>query len=170
MGKQLVKGCCWHCLNRMLRLPHYPFTLHPPSPPQAGWLYRATGEDAYLSAARGYLQRAQVRRGGVGRLVPSGWGMGGRAVLLPFVALLCPSLPCLLTCPCPHVPTHTPSLQLPLQYQRNYFVSWDSVYSAADALLLGLGVGPSPGVDLEWQAAAFRDTWLKGGWGGVDGI
>ncbi|KAI7839959.1 hypothetical protein COHA_006352, partial [Chlorella ohadii] len=72
----------------------------------AGWLYRATGEDAYLSAARGYLQRAQ--------------------------------------------------------YQRNYFVSWDSVYSAADALLLGLGVGPSPGVDLEWQAAAFRDTWLKG--------
>ncbi|PRW20216.1 Endoglucanase 1 [Chlorella sorokiniana] len=49
----------------------------------AGWLYRATGEDAYLSAARGYLQRAQ-------------------------------------------------------------------------------GVGPSPGVDLEWQATAFRDTWLKG--------
>ncbi len=41
------------------------------------------------------------------------------------------------------------------------------MYSAADALLLGLGVGPSPGVDLEWQAAAFRDTWLKGGWGGV---
>ena len=45
------------------------------------------------------------------------------------------------------------------------------MYSAADALLLGLGVGPSPGVDLEWQAAAFRDTWLKGGggcgWGDV---
>lgn len=60
----------------------------------------------------------------------------------------------------PRYSTHPPS---PPQYQRNFFVSWDSVYSAADALLLGLGVGPSPGVDLEWQAAAFRDTWLKGG-------
>lgn len=48
------------------------------------------------------------------------------------------------------------------QYQRNYFVSWDAVYVAADALLLGLGVGPSEGVDLEWQAAAFRDTWQLG--------
>lgn len=86
---------------------------------------------------------------------------------LPFVTLLCPSLHACspaLALTYPH-----PLSRLPLQYQRNYFVSWDSVYSAADALLLGLGVGPSPGVDLEWQAAAFRDTWLKGGWGGWGG-
>ena len=27
---------------------------------QAAWLYRATQEDAYLAAARGFLRRAQV--------------------------------------------------------------------------------------------------------------
>ena len=34
---------------------------------QAAWLYKATGEESYLSAARGYLKRAQV-----------GGGIGGR--------------------------------------------------------------------------------------------
>lgn len=72
----------------------------------AAWLYRATGEEPFLAAAREYLQRAQ--------------------------------------------------------YQRNYFVSWDSVFVPADILLSSLGVGPSPGVDHAWQIAAFLDTWQKG--------
>ncbi|KAL4451254.1 hypothetical protein ABPG77_009326 [Micractinium sp. CCAP 211/92] len=72
----------------------------------AAWLYRATGEEQFLAAARKYLQRAQ--------------------------------------------------------YQRNYFVSWDSVFVPADILLSSLGVGPSPGVDHAWQIAAFLDTWQKG--------
>ncbi|KAL4420827.1 hypothetical protein ABPG75_010483 [Micractinium tetrahymenae] len=72
----------------------------------AAWLYRATGEEPYLAAARKYLQRAQ--------------------------------------------------------YQRNYFVSWDSVFVPADILLSSLGVGPSPGVDHAWQIATFLETWQQG--------
>lgn len=72
----------------------------------AAWLYRATGEEAFLTAARSYLQRAQ--------------------------------------------------------YSRNYFVSWDAVFVPTDVLLLGLGVGPSPGVDHEYQVGEFVKTWTKG--------
>ena len=67
---------------------------------------------------------------------------------LPLPALPCPALPC-------------PAL--PVQYQRNYFVSWDSVFVPADVLLLSLGVGPSEGVDLAYQVKTFLDTWQKGG-------
>lgn len=70
-------------------------------------------------------------------------------------------------CRCvPQSPWQPPSPPAgPLQYQRNYFVSWDSVFVPADILLSSLGVGPSPGVDHAWQIAAFLDTWQKGGWG-----
>jgi hypothetical protein len=48
---------------------------------QAAWLYKATGEESYLSAARGYLERAQVgggigERGEEGRV--GGWVGGER--------------------------------------------------------------------------------------------
>lgn len=43
----------------------------PAHPPQAAWLYRATGEEPFLAAAREYLQRAQV-----GGWV--GWGVPGK--------------------------------------------------------------------------------------------
>ncbi len=58
-----------------------------------------------------------------------------------------------------------PSSSLPCflpQYQRNYFVSWDSVFVPADVLLASQGAGPSPGVDHAWQIQAFLDTWTKG--------
>lgn len=132
--------------------PPPPHTLPPLPAAQAAWLYRATGEEPYLAAAHSYLKRAQAS---------------------------CPPCPpacrrCAL-CTAALMPAHTrllpPSLP-PLQYQRNYFVSWDGVFVASDALLLSLGVGPSEGVDSAWQMAAFVDTWTKGrcgvGWEGAE--
>ena len=40
------------------------------------------------------------------------------------------------------------------------------MFAAADVLLVGEGVGPSPGVDHQWQINAFLDAWVKGGWVG----
>ena len=142
-------------LRHKAAAPPSPFPTPPPNPLQAGWLYRATREEPFLAAARGYLQRAQVRAGSWGG--GWGWGLVGKACRAP--GLRSHPHSCSRSTHPPYPPAHPP-----LQYQRNYFVSWDSVYSAADALLLGLGVGPSQGVDLQWQTAAFRDTWLKGGW------
>lgn len=141
-----------------------------PPPPkkktlQAAWLYRATGEEQFLAAARKYLQRAQVRV------------LGERESIAQCCTIDCgypsPAASCMLAArhPCtspqlPHPftpsPHPTPSTH-PRQYQRNYFVSWDSVFVPADILLSSLGVGPSPGVDHAWQIAAFLDTWQKGG-------
>ena len=55
-----------------------------------------------------------------------------------------------------------PALPACLQYERNYFVSWDSVFVAADNLLLSMGVGPSEGVDLQYQFTTFLSSWQKG--------
>ena len=111
---------------------------------QAAWLYKATGKASYLTAAQGYLQRAQVGSAAAGCSAAEPCGTDDVSAL----SKLKPRRPaCLPIC---------------LQYQRNYFVSWDSVYVAVDNLLLSMGVGPSPGVDSQWQLNTFLTTWQKG--------
>ncbi|KDD72847.1 glycosyl hydrolase [Helicosporidium sp. ATCC 50920] len=46
------------------------------------------------------------------------------------------------------------------QYTRNPFVSWDAVFPLADLLLKSQGVANSAGVDLDWQIAHFRYSWM----------
>ena len=41
-------------------------------------------------------------------------------------------------------------------------MSWDSVFVPADNLLLSMGVGPSEGVDLQYQFSTFLSSWQKG--------
>ena len=125
-------------------LPLTPSTLRPPSPPQAGWLYRATGEDAYLSAARGYLQRAQVRRGRVWRSVEArrlGHGRAGSAAAVCYSAMPLPA--CLLPCPCPHVPT--PSVPTALAVPAQLLCQLGLGLLRRRRPAAGPGGGPLPG-------------------------